>query len=314
MSYRVIIDADPGIGDAVAIMTALLDPEIDLVGLTAVAGRVTVEESMRNLLSIIALLDPPKWPRLGFGSGEKPGLPVDSGPFAHDLDGPGGFGDFEAYDVETADKNDADKVIVELVNATPNEVTLVTLGPLTNIQRALGRDPELLTKVRGLICLGGSYSVGGDVTPAAEFNFFADPEAAHAVVCQPGPTTIVPLDVTGHVQLTFDQFDRLKVDPHRRRGRLLNSLLPYYFRAHHQKLGREAICVGELAALAAITSPRFFCRERARVAIETGGLLTRGMSVFDRRGVPHYETNVDVLTEVDAQGVIDQFARVVRID
>lgn len=312
MAYPLIIDADPGIGDAIAIAAALLDPEIDLIGLTGVAGRVRAEQSTKNLLSIVALLDPAKWPRIGQGSGETPLLPVDSGLFAHDLDGPDGFGNFEPYDVDTADRTEADKLICDLVNSAPNEVTLLTLGPLTNVQLAMGRDPELLSKLRSLICMGGSVSVGGDVTPAAEFNFFADPDAARTVLTKPATTTVVPLDVVSRVQFTLDQFDRLKLDPHRRRGRLFNSLLPYFFRAHHERLGKEAICIGELAALAAVTSPRYFESERSRVDIETAGELTRGMSVFDRRGVAHYDTNVDVLIEVDAQGVIDRFAHVVR--
>lgn len=312
MAYPLIIDADPGIGDAIAIATALLDPEIDLIGLTATAGRVTADQSMRNLQSIVALLDPPKWPRLGQGEGERPPLPMDSGLFAYELDGHSGFGDFEPYDVQTADRVEADKLIVDLVNAAPNEVTLLTLGPLTNVQRAIGRDPELLGKLRELVCLGGSVAVGGDVTPAAEFNFFADPDAARSVIRQPATSTIVPLDVVCRVQFTLDQFDRLKLDPHRRRGQLIHKLLPYFFRAHHEKLGRESICLGELAALAAVTSPRFFERERTRVDVETVGQLTRGMTVFDRRGVAHYGTNIDVLTEVDAQGVIDRFASIMR--
>lgn len=312
MTYPLIIDSDPGIGDAVTILSALLDTEIDLLAVTSVAGRVSVDQATRNIQSVIALLDPPKWPRIGHGAGDPPLLPPDSGLFAHDLDGPGGLGSFQAYDVEMADPTEADKLMVDLVRSAPNEITLVTLGPLTNVQRALGRDPEFLTQLRGLICLGGSVTAGGDVTATAEFNLFSDPESARTVLTMPATTTLVPLDVVSRVQFTLDQFDRLKLDEHTRRGRLLGSLLPYFFRAHHEKLGRESVCLGELAALAAVTSPRFFERERMRIDVETSGELTRGMAVLDRRGVAPYEANIDILTEIDAQGVIDRFAHVMR--
>ena len=116
MSYPVIIDADPGIGDAIAVASAILDPEIDLIGLTGVAGRVTAEQATRNLQSVVALLDPPKWPRLAEGTGERPLLPHHSGTFAHDLDGPNGLGNFAPYDVDTADRTEADKLLVDLVH------------------------------------------------------------------------------------------------------------------------------------------------------------------------------------------------------
>ena len=312
MTRKLIIDADPGIGDALAVTAALLDPEIDLVALTGVAGRVSGEQATRNLQAVVALLDPPKWPRLGQGDGEPVLTPADDYPDPELLNGPGGLGDFSAYDAEPADRIESDKLLADLVRANPNEVTLLTLGPLTNVHRATGRDPQFLELVGEVICLGGSVSHGGDVTPAAEFNIFGDPEAARHLIRSRSTVSLMPLDVTASVRLTLDQFDRLKGDPDTRLGRLLDLVVPFYFRSHHQHLGREAICVGELAALAAVTTRRLFERERMRLDVETTGDLTIGQTVFDRRGVPHHETNVDVFTEVDAQGVVDHLARLAK--
>lgn len=312
MPTKLIIDADPGIGDALAVTAALLDPDIDLIGLTGVAGRVSGERATRNLQAVVALLDPPKWPRLGLGVGEKVVAPSDGGWNPEVLNGAGGLGDFQAYDAEPADRIESDKLLCDLVRANPHEVTLLTLGPLTNLHRATGRDPQFFELLGELVCLTGSVSHGGDVTAAAEFNAFADPEAARHVLRSRTTISMLPLDVVESVHLTLDQSQRICPDENTRLGRLLSLLLPFYFRSHRQHLGREVICVGELAALAAVTARRFFERDRMRVDVETSGELTTGMTVFDRRGVAHHETNVDVLSEVDSQGVVDHFARLAR--
>ena len=309
VATKLIIDADPGIGDALAVTAALLDPEVDLIALTGVAGRVSGQQATRNLQAVVALLDPPKWPRIGRGEGGPAITPADDRPDPVLLNGEGGLGEFQAYDAEPADRTESDKLLADLVRANPNEVTLLTLGPLTNLHRATGRDPQFLELVGEVVCLGGAVACGGDVTAAAEFNIFADAEAARHVLRSRSTVTMLPLDVSDGVTLTLDQFDRLNADPNTRLGRLLGLLLPYYFRAHHQYLGQESVCVGELAALAAVTARRLFSRERMRVDVETSGELTAGATVFDRRGVAHHETNVDVFDEADTQGVIDHFAR-----
>src|SRR5690606_8687442 len=131
-------------------------------------------------------------------------------------------------------RHESAKLMIDLVRTDPNEITLLTLGPLTNLELACERAPEFLSLLRGLICLGGSVAVGGDVTAAAEFNIFADPEAAKTVLLSPATKTLVPLDVSGRPVLTFEQWDRLQANSDSPLGRFLGQVLPFSFRAHHE--------------------------------------------------------------------------------
>ena len=312
MVQKVIIDADPGIGDAVAIALALLDPEIDVVGITATAGQVSGEDATRNVQAIVKTLDPPKWPRLGSSNAETPYQNICLTRVSPEaLNGPSGLGDCEFRFAELHHPHDSAKLMIELVRHEPNEITLLTLGPLTNVEVACERAPEFLELLKGLLSLGGSIQVGGDVTASAELNVYADPVAARSVLRSPATKTLVPLDISSRVVLTFEQFNRLTSGSTPIIS-FLKQLLPYSFRAHHEQLGLEGIRVHEVVALAAIARPRLFRSEPMMMDVETKGDLTRGMTVFDRRGVRHWQTNIDVLCEIDAQGVLDYLSHVMR--
>ena len=228
-------------------------------------------------------------------------------PDATALNGQSGLGDFEGYDVDTADRIDSAKLLIDLARDAPGQITVLTLGPLTNVHRALQLHPELPSQLREIIVLGSWITGGGDVTPAADFNMFADPAAARAVLQAPATTTLVPLDVCRGTTMTLDQLDRLPIDPHTRLGRLLDQLLPFWFRAHHQQLGRESIRLDELVALSLVRHRRLFETERVAADVETAGELTRGMVVFDRRRDIPDQPNVDLATQLDSQGVRDYF-------
>lgn len=315
MVQKLIIDADPGIGDALAIVVALADPELDVVGLTATAGCVSQDLASRNVHAIVEHLDPRKWPRIGSAD-------VVAGPPWSDLlypgvtssalNGPAGLGD---YDVQVADLHNAHpspKLMIDLVRDDPNEITLLTLGPLVNVEMAAERAPEFLGLLNGLVCLGGSISAGGDVTAAAEFNIHAAPTAARNVLRSAATKTLVPLDVSSRPVLTFDQFDRVTDGVTTPAARFLKEILPYAFRAYHEHLGVEGVPLKELTALAAITRARMFEREEASVDVETSGELTRGMTVFDQRRIPEWPSNIDVVTDVDVQGVLDYLTTIVK--
>lgn len=308
MPQKLIIDADPGIGDALAIAVALFDPEIDLIGVTATSGCVSGPVATRNIQAIIEALDPPKWPRIG--SCDRETLPT-LRDFATEsvstsaLNGPSGLGDWDFRVAELASPKESAKLLIELVRAEPLEITLLTLGPLTNIALALDRAPDFLDLLRGIVVLGGSVTAGGDVTPAAEFNIFSNPEAARVVLGSPATKTLVPRDVSSVPVLTFDQHKRLPHDESTLMGKFLQSLLPFALRAHHQHLGLEGMRLNEVAAVAAIARPEMFQAAPMAVDVETKGELTRGMTVFDRRGQQHWKSNIDVLREVESQAIID---------
>lgn len=314
MAQKLIIDADPGIGDAVAIALASFDPAVDLLAVTATAGCVSGQAATHNVQAIIESLDPPKWPRLGTAETEiaRPSLPMDETSLTPVLlNGETGLGDFEFSVAELHHRHDSPKLMVDIVRSFPNEVTLLTLGPLTNVELATERAPEFLSLLNRLVCLGGALGCGGDITAAAEFNIFANPEAARSVLTSPATKTLVPLDVSSRLVLTFDQFNRMQRYRSSPLLSLLNKLLPFAFRAHHEQLGLEGVRMQEIVALAAVAEERLFETEPRTLDVETRGELTRGMTVVDRRRTAHWQTNIEVVTTVEVQGVLDYFTRIV---
>lgn len=315
MATKLIIDADAGIGDALAIALALSDPDLEVLGLTATAGRVSARNSLRNLQGLVDFLDPARWPRVGRCAEDLPvAASSDLAGAVHTvfLNGETGLGD---WDLDVADLHrplDAAKLLIDVVKTQPHEVTLLTLGPLTNIAIACERAPEFLELLGGLVCAGGSMAVSGDVTAAAEFNIFADPISARGVLRSPATKTLVPLDVSRRVVLTFEQFNRLVSNASSPLQQLLQNLLPFAFRAYHEHLGQEGVPLHEVAALAAVAQPRLFTRAGMALDVETEGQLTRGMTVFDRRRTSTWQTNIDVLTDVEPQGVLDYMTRLVN--
>ena len=312
---KLIIDADPGIGDAIAVAIALLDPEVDLLAVTATAGCVSGATASRNLQTVIELIDPDKWPRLGSSDAE---LPLPGGglmPGYVDpafLNGRTGLGDQFVPVAELHKSHESIKLLIDLVRQHPQEVTLLTLGPLTNVQAAQELDPEFLSLLRELVCLGGSISVGGDATAAAEFNIFADPEAAQVVLKSPATKTLVPLDTAQQLVLNYDLFARLSDVGIGRAGKAILEWLQFGLRASHEHLGREGFSLRETVALAAISQDRLVHTTSMAVDVETQVGLCRGVTVFDRRACRRWRDNIEVVDDVNTQGLLDYFCRMLR--
>lgn len=312
MPKKVIIDVDPGIGGALGVVLAMLDPDLDVVAVTAAAGVVSGRDATRNVQGIIEQIDLPKWPRIG----EAAELPMLSSPdeISHPklLNGPTGLGDLEFPVAELHHRHSSAKLLIDLVRSEPGSITLVTLGPLTNVAAACERLPEFLSQLAGLVCLGGSISCGGDVTAAAEFNMYFDPESARTVLRSPATKTLVPIDVSRRAILTFEHFNRFPSERASPAARFLRRLLPYSFRAHHQYLGVEGIPLHQIVALAAVSRPSLFRTEPMAVDVETRGELCRGATVFDRRGIPGWQTNIEVVSDFDSQSVLDYVSDMLR--
>lgn len=315
MARKLIIDADPGIGDAFAIALATLDPDIDLIAITATAGCVSGQIATRNILAISESVDPMKWPRLGCSTADRPSFPNAEECHFSDplrLNGPNGVGRVELPFSKLHNQHESAKVIVDLVKQHPHEVTVLTLGPLTNLELAIELAPEVLELMQGIVIQGGAISLGGDATPASEFNFYANADAAWRVLRAPTAKTLVPLEAANQVVLTFDGFNRLKQLKGNRLHFVFEDLLPFALRAHHEQLGLEGLPLREVAALAAITQDRFFKSRPMVVEIETDGLETRGASVADlRRGISR-QPNVEVVQSVEVQGVLDYITQLVK--
>lgn len=319
MPQKLIIDADPGIGDALAIAVALADPELDVIALTAVGGNVSAVQAGRNLQAILEAIDPPKWPRIGQAEAAQRMVEAESMAPSPDwqhqqrlIHGTNGLAEWPVGVADLHHPRDAAKLMTELAREFPDEITLLTLGPLSNVALAADRDAGFLGSLRSLVCLAGTVASEGDVTAAAEFNVFHHPEAARVVLKSPTMKSIVPRDVSHKAMLTFDQLDRLGLCDSTRTGSLLKHLLSFAMRAHRQHLGVEGIWLPELTALAAVAQPRLFKRSTLSVDVETEGHLTRGMTIFDRRQRPAWHNNVDALLEVEPQGVLDYLVQTLR--
>lgn len=308
MPRKLVIDLDPGIGDAVAAVLAMLDPEIDLLALTATGGAVAPNVATRNLYGLLAQIDPAKWPRIGSAPATagwhraEAGLPLEA------LNGPTGLGDLEIFVPEPHHRHESSRVLIDVVRANPHQVTLLTLGPLTNVAAACERAPDFVGLLEKLVCLGGAVSVGGDITAAAEANMYLNPEAARSVLGSPHPKLLVPLDVTNRAVFTYEPFHRISagVSP---AAAFLSTLIPFYFRSHHQYLGMEGIRLGEVIALAAVSRPALCRTQPMPVDVEIQGQLTSGMTVVDRRRLSADKCNASVAVEVDMQGVLDYMAQ-----
>lgn len=307
ITRKVIFDADPGIDDAIALALALFEPQLEVLALTAVAGTVSPDQATRNTQAVVEQLDPPKWPRIGAASDPELGLPAT----ARQLYGPDGLGNANFRVAELVHRHAAEKVIGEEVRTAPDELTIITFGPLTNIARAFARDPALAAQIGQVIICGGTYAAAGDATPAAEFNFYADPPAAKTVLNSPTTKTIIPLDITRQVAWTLDLLNELPGED-TRAGRFFRRLLQPLFRSYRQELGMEEIYLHSAVALCAAIHPELFEVEMAACEVETTGDITVGATVFDRRTPIEWRANVAVATSIDAAAVKDYILRAIR--
>ena len=303
MAKKVILDVDPGIDAAVALCLALFDPRLEILAVTATAGCVSAEQATRNVQAIIEQLDPPRLPRIGVAREPENGRPGD----LRNLDGSDGLGNSNFEVAELHHQHPSDKVICDEVRGAPDAVTIIALGPLTNIARALQRDPELATLIGQIHIMGGGIATG-DVTPAAQANIYCDPESARTVFRSATTKTLVPLDVTSQVVMTYDQLDEV-ADISTSTGRLLKKILPYAFRSHRMGLGLEGIHLHDAVALMAALHPELFHMEGMSADVETSGELTMGATVFDRRESPQWQANMDVATDVELAAVMDCILR-----
>jgi inosine-uridine nucleoside N-ribohydrolase len=298
MASKVIIDCDPGIDDACALILALLDKRVDVVAVTAVAGNVSAERSSLNVQTIIEQLDPPRLPRIGVAQMADEAPATDSTPFH----GKYGLGDAEYPTTSPHHRHPSDKLICDEVRAAPHEVTLLCLGPLTNVARALQRDPELESLIQEIVVVGGAVACGGDVTPAAEFNIYYDSVAARSVFRSNAHKRLIPLDVTNRVSMTYGMLDELPKAT-TRVGGLLRKMLPFTFRAHRQLRGEESVKLPGLVGLLALLHPELFESQEMAGDVELRGDLTKGETVFDRRAKRIWRDNLSVAMQVDTRAI-----------
>ncbi len=306
MTRKVLLDVDPGIGDALALCLALNDPRLEVVAVTATGGNVAPEQATRNVQAIIEQIDPARWPRIGAADPLQP-LRTDG----RELFGTDGLCGADFSVAELHHRHSSVKIIADEIRAASGELTIIAGGPLSNLATVFQREPDLATQVGHLIIVGGTLSGPGNVTAAAEFNIYCDAEAARHVFRSPVTKTLLPLDVSSTAELDIGLLEQLP-DVSTGVGRVLHATLPRAFRAFRQRLGVEGIFVPEAIAVVAALHPELLTTERLFCDVETAGSLTHGATVLDRRQTATSHPNMDVVTEFDTHAAIDSMLRTLK--
>ena len=299
MTRKIIIDTDPGQDDAVAILLALASPEIEVLGITAVAGNVPLALTQKNARIVCELA-------------ERRDVRVFAGcdrPLAHDLvtaehvHGKTGLDGPELPDPTMA-LQDAHAVdfIIDTLRAEPaGTVTLCPLGPLTNIATAFQRAPDIAARVQEIVLMGGAYFEVGNITPAAEFNIYVDPEAAEIIFKSGVKLTIMPLDVTHKALVTKARNDAFRAlgTPV---GHAVAAMTDFFERFDKAKYGSDGAPLHDPCVTAYLVRPDLFTGRHINVEVETQSALTRGMTVADWWGVSGRAPNAMFMGDVDADG------------
>ncbi len=307
MTHAIIIDTDPGIDDAFAIALAHYSPAIEILGLTTVFGNVSVAQSTDNAAALNALLGSDYPIAAGCG------LPLQQAPndFPDFVHGHNGFGDVD-YTVPpyTAQPVDAADFIIETLRARPGEVTLVPIGPLSNIAMALHREPRVAQWAKGVVLMGGAGTVGGNVSPVAEANIWNDAAAAQKVFEASWEIVMVGLDVTHRVVMPRTAAQAL-AESSPKVGGFLAEISDFYANFYESTRGFAGFCVHDPTAIAYIIDPSLFGTRRGLVEVTTSGPGI-GQTIFAETGKEEYpdpiwasRSNVSLCTEVQGDDILE---------
>ncbi|MCK5737071.1 MAG: nucleoside hydrolase [Spirochaetaceae bacterium] len=293
MKRKIIIDCDPGIDDALAIFMALASDSLEVLGITTVAGNVSIDHVTRNALSLVSLAGK-RVPVCRGASGPFLTKREEGGARVH---GENGVGDVPlpppSFD---EDSRPAADFINEMAVKYEGELELVVIGPLTNIATALGRSPNLSRKSKLLIMMGGAAGFG-NVTPAAEFNIYADSHAAAAVFQAGIPIDMYGLDVTNRALITEDEMDSLRAT-----GKPIPILCCDMLKTYadfYESVGFSGLALHDPFAMACAIDETLAEFKSCYVEVETQGTLTRGKTVVDMLGVTGKKPNTRVALELD---------------
>ena len=301
MRRPIIIDTDPGIDDAVALLLALAAPEeLDVLSIIAVAGNLPLASTERNARRVCELAG-------------RNDMPVYAG-CAHPLLRPLATAEHIHGEADRLllpeptmplqSKHGVDFLVETLGAAEARAITLCALGPLTNIAMALVKAPEIATKIGELVIMGGACFELGNVTPAAEFNIHVDPHAAEICFKSGVPITLIPLDLTHQVQATPQRLDALRALGNRC-GAAVAALLTIFEERRSERFGERGRALHDPCVIACLLQPGLFDGREVNVEIEIASPLTLGTTVVDWWGVTGRKPNARLMNTVDAAGFFD---------
>jgi purine nucleosidase len=299
--HKVIIDADPGVDDAAAILMALSSPEIEVLGLSIVAGNVSLEHTVANACKLVGLSGRCNVPVYAGASGPVVREQV-FGKYAR-------IGSFDDRLVKAGDivpsKESAIQFIVRSARAAAaagEQITICAIGPLTNVALALIQHPDVARGIRQIVSMGGAFTALGHRTPWAEFNIYADPHAADIVFQSGVPIVLMPLDMTFQALFTAEHFERFRAGG--AAGAALYNLFTTFDRSDEKRFGRPGGPIHDATTIAWLIRPELFTSREAFVGVQVTG-LTMGYTYADFYKKMDRPANATVVTEVDETGFIE---------
>jgi len=293
---KIIIDTDPGQDDAVAILLALGSPELEVLGITCVAGNVPLALTQRNARIVCELAE--RTDISVFAGASQP--MVNRLVTAEHVHGKTGLNGPELWDptMPLRKEHAVDFIVKTLRTHRDGAVTLCVLGPLTNVALALIKAPDIAEHIREIVLMGGGSFEGGNITPSAEFNIYVDPHAAKVVFRSGIPLVVMPLDLTHKTLTTRTRVDRFKALGNKA-GVFTAEMMDFFERFDMEKYGSEGAPLHDPNVIAYLLQPEMYAGREVNIEIETESALTQGMTVVDWWRVSGRQPNAMFMRDVD---------------
>ncbi|KPK88914.1 MAG: hypothetical protein AMJ94_13745 [Deltaproteobacteria bacterium SM23_61] len=305
MNKKVIIDCDVGVDDALALFLAFSSPELEVLGVTGVNGNVSLPKVMKNIEKVLTLIRPSNRPWVARGADR----PLQGDPaHAESLHGEDGLGGVQIPPEEAARWGQvflgpAEDLIIEMARRYPAQITLIAIGPLTNLALALQKDPEAMRQWNHVVVMGGAVRTSGNITPHAEFNFYVDPSAAKQVLESTLPIILVPLDATHQVPLTPEVMEERVRPLGNAFAQFVVQTTGYESRGGHFRGGRKAFYLHDPLAVGAVIDPALVRKEKLSLSVE----VKEGEFYGKSYEVPGGEENTEVCLGVDREKFLNLF-------
>tara|TARA_Y100001970_G_scaffold294263_1_gene449430 strand:+ start:9897 stop:10841 length:945 start_codon:yes stop_codon:yes gene_type:complete len=304
LKKKIIIDCDPGHDDAVAIMLAAANENLEILGITCVAGNATLENTKLNALKVCSLIN-------------RTDINVYAGsdkPIHHELvtaehvHGKSGL-DIEGEEIlvdssyKVQDLNAVD-FIINTCHQSNDKIYLCPTGPLTNIALSLKKDPSIINKIKEIVFMGGAAMCLGNITPSAEFNIYVDPHAANIVLNSGVPITMIGLDVTHKVNVNDNIIEKIKSN-NNKASIFFAKLMEFYSRFHRKLYKTNESPLHDPCVIGYLIDKSIFKGKYVNVQVEENSLLTRGKTVTDWLGVTNYKANCNVIYDANSKIFFD---------
>lgn len=304
---KIILDTDPGIDDAIALCYALNHPELEVLALTTIYGNVAVDLATQNALRLVELnsgdLNNATVP-VATGTGTP--LKIAPNPVADFVHGANGFGEIQLPEPSLqAASQSAAELIVDLIHKHPGEITLVAVGPLSNIALALELSPDIATLVKDVVVMGGAFHREGNVTTHAEANIWNDPHAAQQVFTANWPLTVHGLDVTYQISFSPAYLDRLARHSDKV-GSFLRDAAKFYIKFYKKQHNFDGCCPHDQLALSFVTHPEWYTLESGTLNVITDG-ESIGKTTID---AVNQNNNKFIATSIDKDALLEEYAEV----